>query len=94
MEVVELIYKTQDTPLFLVIIAGLVLMAIVIVYIIYSQSRNGKMNNKEEIDVQDISYNIYGENKEEIIKEENVKEEVKLVETKWRRGNIWFEEFI
>lgn len=80
MEVVELIYKTQDTPLFLVIIAGLVLMAIVIVYIIYSQSRNGNMNNKEEIDEQDISYNIYGENKEEIIKEENVKEEVKLVE--------------
>ena len=80
MEVVELIYKTQDTPLFLVIIAGLVLMAIVIVYIIYNQSRNGNMNNKEEIDEQDISYNIYGENKEEIIKEENVKEEVKLVE--------------
>lgn len=65
-DVIELIYKTQDTPLFLLIIAGLVFIIIAIVYVIYVQSKTLKNVKQEEIQEENINYNIFNENKEEV----------------------------
>ena len=65
-DVIELIYKTQDTPLFLLIIAGLVFIIIAIVYVIYVQSKTLKNVKQEEVQEENINYNIFNENKEEV----------------------------
>lgn len=65
-DVVELIYKTQDTPLFLLIIAGLVFIIIAIVYVIYVQSKTLKNVKQKEVQEENISYNIFNDNKEEV----------------------------
>ena len=70
--VVELIYKTQDTPLFLLIIAGLVFILIAIIYVIYTQSKVLKSTKQEEVK-EDINYNIFSVNKDEV---SNVTDEV------------------
>ena len=72
--VLELWYKTQDTPLFILIGVGLVFVIIAIIYLLYSQSKINAYNAKqEEIVEEDITYNIFSDNKEEI--QEEVKEE-------------------
>lgn len=72
--VLELWYKTQDTPLFILIGVGLVFVIIAIIYLLYSQSKVNAYNAKqEEIVEEDITYNIFSDNKEEI--QEEVKEE-------------------
>ena len=63
-DVVELMYKTQDTPIFLLIIVGLVFIIIAIVYVVYTQSKALNAVKQEEV-VEDITYNIFSENKEE-----------------------------
>lgn len=65
-DVVELIYKTQDTPLFLLIIAGLVFIIIAIVYVIYVQSNTLKNVKQKAVQEENISYNIFNDNKEEV----------------------------
>lgn len=65
-DVIELMYKTQDTPLFLLIIAGLVFIIIAIVYVIYVQSKTLKNVKQEETQEENINYNIFNENKEEV----------------------------
>ena len=73
--VLELLYKTQDTPLYILIGVGLVFVIIAIVYLIYSQSKVNVYNNKREDEVEEnITYNIFNDNKEE------VKEEIPLLE--------------
>lgn len=75
--VLELLYKTQDTPLYILIGVGLVFVIIAIVYLIYSQSKVNTYNNnnKREDEVEEnITYNIFNDNKEE------VKEEIPLLE--------------
>ena len=68
--VLELLYKTQDTPLFILIGVGLVFVIIAIVYLLYSQSKVNAYNAKqEEIVEEDITYNIFSENKEEVVEE-------------------------
>ena len=57
-DVIELMYKTQDTPLFLLIIVGLVFIIIAIVYVIYVQSKTLKNVKQEEVPEENINYNI------------------------------------
>ena len=72
--VLELWYKTQDTLLFILICVGVVFVIIAIIYLLYSQSKVNAYNAKqEEIVEEDITYNIFSDNKEEI--QEEVKEE-------------------
>ena len=65
-DVIELMYKTQDTPLFLLIIVGLVFIIIAIVYVIYVQSKTLKNVKQEEVPEENINYNIFSENKDEV----------------------------
>ena len=70
--VLELLYKTQDTPLFILIGVGLVFVIIAIVYLLYSQSKVNAYNAKqEEIVEEDISYNIFNDNNEEVVEDKN-----------------------
>lgn len=79
--VLELWYKTQDTPLFILIGVGLVFVIIAIIYLLYSQSKVNAYNAKqEEIVEEDITYNIFSDNKEEIQEEVKEKELPKLEE--------------
>lgn len=78
--VLELLYKTQDTPLFILIGVGLVFVIIAIVYLLYSQSKVNAYNAKqEEIVEEDITYNIFSENKEEVVEDKNG-EELPIIE--------------
>lgn len=78
--VLELLYKTQDTPLFILIGVGLVFVIIAIVYLLYSQSKVNAYNAKqEEIVEEDISYNIFNDNKEEVVEDKN-EEELPILE--------------
>ena len=78
--VLELLYKTQDTPLFILIGVGLVFVIIAIVYLLYSQSKVNAYNAKqEEIVEEDISYNIFNDNKEEVVEDKNG-EELPIIE--------------
>ena len=73
--VLELLYKTQDTPLFILIGVGLVFVIIAIVYLLYSQSKVNAYNAKqEEIVEEDITYNIFNDNKEEVVEDKNGEE--------------------
>lgn len=79
--VLELLYKTQDTPLFILIGVGLVFILIAIIYLIYSQSKVNAYNAKqEEVVEEDISYNIFNDNKEEVIEETKEEELPRLEE--------------
>ena len=78
--VLELLYKTQDTPLFILIGVGLVFVIIAIVYLLYSQSKVNAYNAKqEEIVEEDITYNIFNDNKEEVVEDKN-EEELPILE--------------
>ena len=78
--VLELLYKTQDTPLFILIGVGLVFVIIAIVYLLYSQSKVNAYNAKqEEIVEEDITYNIFNDNKEEVVEDKNG-EELPIIE--------------
>jgi len=78
--VLELLYKTQDTPLFILIGVGLVFVIIAIVYLLYSQSKVNTYNTKqEEVIEEDISYNIFNDNKEEVVEDKN-EEELPILE--------------
>ena len=78
--VLELLYKTQDTPLFILIGVGLVFVIIAIVYLLYSQSKVNTYNTKqEEVIEEDISYNIFNDNKEEVVEDKN-EEELPIIE--------------
>ena len=78
--VLELLYKTQDTPLFILIGVGLVFVIIAIVYLLYSQSKVNAYNAKqEEIVEEDITYNIFNDNKEEVVEDKNW-EELPIIE--------------
>ena len=78
--VLELLYKTQDTPLFILIGVGLVFVIIAIVYLLYSQSKvNAYYAKQEEIVEEDITYNIFNDNKEEVVEDKNG-EELPIIE--------------
>lgn len=78
--VLELLYKTQDTPLFILIGVGLVFILIAIIYLIYNQSKINAYNTKqEEVVEEDITYNIFN-NKEEVVEEVKEEEVPKLEE--------------
>ena len=80
--VLALFYKNQDTPLYILIGVGLVFVLIAIIYLIYSQSKIKAYKNKqEEVEEENISYNIFNDNVEEKVEEYpeevNVSEEIK-----------------
>lgn len=80
--VLALFYKNQDTPLYILIGVGLIFVLIAIIYLIYSQSKiKAYQNKKEEVEEENISYNIFNDNVEEKVEEYpeevNVSEEVK-----------------
>lgn len=80
-KMLELFYKTSNTPLFILIGVGLVFIIITIVYLVYNQSKMKKTYQIKQNSFLDnnVSYNIFENSGKEVVEEEK-KEDVLVVE--------------
>ena len=67
--VLELIYKTtQDNQLFLLLVIAMFLILVAIIIVVRSQNKNVRKIQEEKVE-EDITYNIYSDNKEENVQQ-------------------------